>query len=106
MITGLEGLGSDALIAALRRGVAILERLHVRAPLFAQRLSELDLSESGAVAVHTLGGGPRLLLDPESVERNVSRWLDLGRVIRDRAGPLDYVDLRWSQRIAVKPLRP
>ncbi len=106
VITGLGGLQGDALVAGLRRGVSILERLHVRAPLFAKRLSELDLSKPSAVAAHTLGGGPRLLLDPESVERNVNRWLDLGRVIRDHAGPLDYVDLRWSQRIAVKPLRP
>jgi hypothetical protein len=53
-----------------------------------------------------IGGGPRLLLDPQLIERNVNRWLDLGRAISNRAGALDYVDLRWSQRIVVKPLRP
>ncbi len=106
VITGLAGRDGDELAAALRHGVLMLERLNIHAPLFAARLSELDLSEPGHVVVHTLGGGPRLLLDPERVERNVNRWLELGRAIRHRAGALDYVDLRWSQRIAVKPLRP
>ena len=106
VITGLRGIEGDALAAALRRGVVMLERLSVRAPLFAERLSELDFSEPAHVAVQTLGGGPRLLLDPEMIDRNVNRWLDLGRAIRNRAGALDYVDLRWSQRIVVKPLRP
>ena len=106
VITGLSGLEGDTLVAALRRGVAMLERLSVRAPLFAERLSELNFSEPFHVTVRTIGGGPRLLLDPEMIERNVNRWLDLSQAIRDRAGALNYVDLRWSQRIVVKPLRP
>jgi len=106
VLTGLQGRTGEELAAALRHGVAMLDRLNVHAPLFAQRLSEVDLSDPGHVVVRTLGGGPRLLLDPERVERNVNRWLELGRTIRHRAGALDYVDLRWSQRIAVKPLRP
>ncbi len=106
VITGLRGLDGRALAAALRRGVAMIERLSVRAPLFAERLSELDVSEPAHVTVRTIGGGPRLLLDPEMIERNVGRWLDLGQAIRNRAGTLNYVDLRWSQRIVVKPLRP
>jgi cell division septal protein FtsQ len=106
VISGLDGRYGDALSAVLCRGVSMLERLNVRAPLFAARLSELDLSDPSNVVVHTLDGGPRLLLDPEHVERNVNRWLELGRAIGERAGALDYVDLRWSKRIAVKPLRP
>ena len=106
VITGLRGLDGRALAAALRRGVAMIERLSVRAPLFAERLSELDVSEPAHVTVRTIGGGPRLLLDPEMIERNVTRWLDLGRAISHRTGALEYVDLRWSQRIVVKPLSP
>ena len=106
VINGLRGLQGDALAAALRRGVLMSERLSVRAPLFAERLAELNVSEPAHVSVRTVGGGPRLLLDPEMIERNVNRWLDLGRAISNRAGVLDYVDLRWSQRIVVKPLSP
>ena len=106
VISGLHGLEGDALAAQLRRGVLMIERLSVRAPLFGERLAELNVSEPAHVAVQTIGGGPRLLLDPEMIERNVNRWLDLGPAISNRAGVLDYVDLRWSQRIVVKPLRP
>ena len=106
VIGGLQGLEGAALAAELRRGVLLIERLSIRAPEFARSLSELDFSEPSRVAVRTTSGGPRLLLDPDMIERNVTRWLDLGRAIRNRAGTLDYVDLRWSQRIVVKPLRP
>ncbi len=106
VISGLHGLEGDALAAELRRGVLTIERLSIRAPEFAKIVSELDFSEPAHIAIRTIGGGPRLLLDPEMIERNVNRWLDLGRAISNRAGALDYVDLRWSQRIVVKPLSP
>ncbi len=106
VITGLDGLKGRELIAALRRGVFMIERLNLRAPRFATRLAELNVSRPTHIAVRTVGGGPRLLLDPERIERNVDRWLDLGQAIGNRTGELDYVDLRWSQRIVVKPLRP
>jgi cell division septal protein FtsQ len=105
VISGLRGLEGDVLAAELRRGVSMIQELTNRAPLFAARLSELDVSDPLHVAVQTLDGGPRLLLDPERIDRNVNRWLDLDRAISNRAGVLDYVDLRWSERIVVKPLR-
>lgn len=106
VISGLRGLEGDALAAELRRGVLMIERLSMSAPEFAKVLSELDFSEPAHVAIRTIGGGPRLLLDPERIERNVTRWLDLDRAISHKTGALDYVDLRWSQRIVVKPLSP
>jgi cell division protein FtsQ len=106
VINGLDGLEREDLIGALRRGVRMIERLGARAPRFAERLAELNVSEPAQVAVRTVGAGPRLLLDPERIERNVDRWLDLRRAIGSRTGALDYVDLRWSQRIVVKPVRP
>ncbi|NIM01811.1 MAG: FtsQ-type POTRA domain-containing protein [Acidobacteria bacterium] len=106
VISGLDRLEREDLIGALRRGVRMVERLNARAPRFAERLAELNVSRPAQVAVRTLGGGPRLLLDPERIERNVDRWLDLRRAISNRTGALDYVDLRWSQRIVVKPMRP
>jgi cell division septal protein FtsQ len=106
VLTGLSSRNSDDLIASLNDGVTMLERLNVQAPLFAQRISELNLRFASHVVVHTLDGGPPLYLDPTQVERNVNRWLDLGEAIRHRAGSLEYVDLRWSHQITVKPLQP
>ena len=44
------------------------------------------------------------LLDPERVDRNLNHYLELRREIARRTGPsLQYVDLRWQDRIAVMP---
>jgi len=106
ILTGLSARHRDDLVASLHDGVTMLERLNVQAPLFAERISELNLRFASHVVVHTLDGGPPLYLDPTQVDRNVNRWLDLGGAIRHRAGSLEYVDLRWSNRITVKPLQP
>ena len=47
--------------------------------------------------------GPEILLDPHRVERNLNRYLKLRREIARRADQLEYVDLRWQDRIAVMP---
>ena len=66
-------------------------------------VSELDLSREDRVTARTVEHGPRLLLDPLRIERNVLRYLALRSVIENRVGPTDYVDLRWRDRIAVMP---
>ena len=43
------------------------------------------------------------MLDPRRIERNVEQYIKLRREIEHRAGTLDYVDLRWRDRIAVRP---
>jgi hypothetical protein len=53
--------------------------------------------------VRTVDPGPAILLDPDRVERNLNRYLELRREIARRAGRLEYVDLRWRERISVMP---
>jgi cell division septal protein FtsQ len=103
VLTGLEGLNREELIDALRSGVRQLERLRRSAGPFTAAISELDLSGSDRVVVRTVAPGPRLLLDPARVERNVMRYLMLRTLIERRVGPIEYVDLRWRGRIAVMP---
>ena len=55
------------------------------------------------VGVQTVLPGPRLLLDPIMVERNVERYLDLRGEIAQQVGAAEYVDLRWRGRITVMP---
>ena len=45
-----------------------------------------------------------LLLDPQRIERNVRDYLLLSEEIEHRSGALDYVDLRWANRISVMPI--
>lgn len=103
VISGLEGLDDEELKRQLRRGVLLLERLRRGAGSFADGISELDLSRNGWVTARTVFPGPRILLDPRRIERNVEQYIKLRREIEHRAGTLDYVDLRWRDRIAVRP---
>ena len=104
VLTGIESLEGDALIAALRRGVELIQQLGNRSADFAAGISELDLSQDDRVLIRTVSGGPLLLLDPQRIERNVQDYLSLSDEIERRSGPLDYVDLRWANRISVMPI--
>lgn len=103
VLTGLEGMDQPTLIAALRRGARISRRLEEISASFADGVSEMDLSREDRVTVTTVRPGPRILLDPQRIERNVEQYLKLRRGIESRVGPSRYVDLRWRDRISVMP---
>ena len=103
VLLGLDGLERDALAATLRRGVGTLARLQRTTGIWVDEIAVIDFSREDRIVVGTVDPGPRILLDPREVERNLNRFLELRREIARRAGPLDYVDLRWSDRITVMP---
>jgi cell division protein FtsQ len=102
-LVGLEGLEDEALAVELRRGVELLRRLSQTSQQFTEGISELDLSNDRRITVRTVTNGPALLLDPLRVERNVRAYLALEEELEGRAGVLEYVDLRWEDRISVMP---
>jgi cell division protein FtsQ len=102
-LVGLDGLEDEALAAELRRGVELLRRLSQTSRQFTEGISELDLSNDRRITVRTVTNGPALLLDPLRVERNVRAYLALEAELQGRAGALEYVDLRWEDRISVMP---
>jgi len=103
ILTGLDVYEGQALAAALAHGVRTIGRLHEVAGLRVGELAEMDFSRRDRIAVRTVDPGPAILLDPERVDRNLNRYLELRREIARRAGRLEYVDLRWQDRIAVMP---
>ncbi len=106
MLVGFDGLRGEQLDQALARGVAAVDRLGAVDGNWLSQISEVDLSSSGALGLRLVEPGPRLLLDPERVERNLSAWLALRREIQGRIGPITQVDLRWRDRITVLPAVP
>ena len=104
VLTGLAGLEPRVLAVSLRNGVRILERLKAVSPEFFSQISELNLATADRVELRTSGPGPRIILDRTSVERNLAAYLERVEEIRRHAGPVEYVDLRWRNRITVKPL--
>lgn len=102
VVTGLERLEDRD--GALRRGAALVQQLREIAEPWIDEVSELDLSQADRVAVRTVDPGPTVLLDPDDVTRNVVRFLALRREIAQRVGDVEYVDLRWRDRISVMPV--
>ena len=102
-VVGLEQLEDEALAAGLRRGVELLRRLSQTSQQFTEEISELDLSNDRRITVRTVTKGPALLLDPLRVERKVRAYLAFEAELEGRAGALEYVDLRWEDRISVMP---
>jgi cell division protein FtsQ len=103
VITGLDGFDREGLEAALVRGVRAIARLEETAGVWVGEIAEMDLSRRDRVGLRTVDPGPAILLDPNRVERNLNRYLELRREIAGRAGRLAYVDLRWQDHIAVMP---
>jgi cell division septal protein FtsQ len=103
VLTGLDGLDDEALVLALRRGARMVVRLQQAAGPWVAEISEIDLARRDRVVVRTVDPGPRIFLDPQRVTRNISSYLDLRREIARRVGRIDYIDLRWRDRISVMP---
>jgi cell division protein FtsQ len=103
LLTGLDGFEGTALEQALLRGVTALGALRQEAGSWVDGVAAVDLSQGDRLALRTIDPGPLLLLDPEQVPRNLTAYLELRREIGRRAGPVNYVDLRWKDRITVRP---
>jgi cell division septal protein FtsQ len=71
------------------------ERLEVEA---------LDLSEPGSVSVYLLGQTTRLILGSERFSERLAFIRSAKETMEAQNGPLEYIDLRFDDRIIFKPL--
>ncbi len=69
-----------------------------------QELEALDLSENHSVCVLLQGLTTRFILGEESFSERLSSILPLLKELEIQNGPLEYVDLRFDDRIIFKPL--
>jgi cell division protein FtsQ len=103
VLTGLDRLTDAQRQSALERGAAAVTMLGEHAGEWVKTIRELDLSRTDRISVLTANSGTRVILDPGRVDRNLRQFIALEDDILDRIGPASYVDLRWSDRIAVMP---
>jgi len=75
-------------------------------PDLAERVSQIDVGNLHD-AVVILDGDPALLRlgDTDFVAR-LQQYLDLAPALRERLAGIDYVDLRFDERLYVRPLKP
>ena len=72
-------------------------------PDVARRLSQLDVSDLHDASV-ILNGDPAVLhLGDDQFLQRLQSYLDLAATLHDQVANIDYVDLRFDDRIYVRP---
>jgi len=75
-------------------------------PVLARQVSQVDVSDTDNVVVWLNGDPTALHLGREQFAARVQQYLDLGATMRERlSSGLEYVDLRFPDRLYVKPVR-
>jgi len=106
IIKGLDALRGQPvpLAAALADGVEVTRALTERQPAFAASVSEIDVSEPNMIVLRLDGETYDLRLSRRSCLKNLENYFALrDQITGDDGGAIEYVDLRWEDRIAVMP---
>jgi cell division protein FtsQ len=69
----------------------------------ARRLSQIDVSDPRDVVVLLEGDSALLHLGGERFVERLQSYLEVASALRDRVPDIDYVDLRFDDRVYVKP---
>lgn len=94
--------GPDASRAILAR--RLLDALRTRS--IEARVSQIDVSDSRN-AVVLLDGDPTLIrLGDERFAERLQSYFELAPALRERVTGIDYVDMRFDERVYVKPAPP
>ena len=69
----------------------------------ARRLSQIDVSDLHDVVVLLEGDSALLHLGEERFVERLQSYLEVASALRDRVSDIDYIDLRFDDRVYVKP---
>lgn len=89
--------------ARVRLAARVLRALATRRDLLA-RVSEIDVSDPYDATVILSGETTVLHLGSEAFVERLAAYLSYASVLRDKVGSLDYVDLRFGERVYVRPV--
>jgi cell division protein FtsQ len=106
MIDGLAaspGDGASAIDEARALLAArVIEALEAR-PDIAERVSQIDVSDAHDAVVILAGDTAMLRLGEDEFVDRIQEYLDVGPALRERVPDIDYVDLRFDERLYVRP---
>jgi cell division protein FtsQ len=75
-------------------------------PKIAGRLSQVDVSDLHNASVILSGDSAVLQLGEDQFLTRLQSYIDLAPALRERVADIDYVDLRFDDRIYVRPAKP
>jgi cell division protein FtsQ len=88
----------------LRLAARLLDALAAR-PDIAEKVSQIDVSDVHDAVVMLDGDTALLRLGGDAFVERLQQYLDLGEALRERVAEIDYVDLRFPDRLYVRPAR-
>lgn len=105
----------DGLAAIPSEGVSIVDEPRARLaarliaalesrPDVADRVSQIDVSDAHDAVVILEGDTVMLRLGEDGFVERIQEYLDLAPALRERMAEIDYVDLRFDDRLYVKPV--
>jgi len=113
IIDGLSAAPQDggALIDETRAGLVAKLLASVRDhPGLAKRVSQIDVSDQRDVVVILKGDTAMVRVGEDQFAERLQSYVDLSPALRERVPDIDYVDLRFDERVYVRPqgsgLRP
>jgi len=105
IIDGLSaGPAGGSLTDEVRADLAARVIAAVKAkPSVARRLSQVDVSDPHNASVILTGDPAMIQLGEDQFLARLQSYLDLAPTLRERVADIDYVDLRFDDRIYVRP---
>jgi len=108
VIDGLAAAPRDngPLIDEARAALAarVLAALQAR-PSLARRVSEIDVSDVNDAVLILKGDTALVRVGAEQFAERLQSYLDLAPTLRERVASIDYVDLRFDERVYVRPVQ-
>ena len=74
-------------------------------PDLAAKVSQIDVSDARDAVVILDGDTAMLRLGEDDFVERLQEYVDLGPALRERVSEIDYVDLRFGDRLYVRPVR-
>ena len=75
-------------------------------PKLASRLSQVDVSDLHNASVILTGDPTMIQLGDDQFAQRLQGYLDVAPALHERVADIDYVDLRFGDRIYVRPTKP
>lgn len=101
--TGTGGVGSVTDEARAALAAQVIAAVKAK-PQISNRLSQVDVSDVHNAAVILTGDSARIQLGEDRFLVRLQSYLDLAATLRERVAEIDSVDLRFDDRIYVRPL--
>ena len=104
IIDGLSPGGAQQRVDQARAALAgrLMSELAPRRDL-AERISQIDVTDPRSVIVILKGDTALLRIGAERFATRLQSYLDLMPALRERMTDIDYVDLRFDERVYVRP---